>query len=77
MWLQFREYLPHFDFESGPPGEDSLVDFFKYLRLEKKYASTTLWTWYSCVNSMMKMKYNVKLQNLPRLTMVGGVLTVR
>jgi hypothetical protein len=70
MWLQFRDYLPQFDFESGPPGEDSLVNFFKYLRLEKKFASTTLWTWYSCINSMMKRKYNVKLQNLPRLTML-------
>ena len=69
MWLQFRDYLPQFDFESGPPGEDSFWAFFKYLRLEKNNASTTLWTWYSCVNSMMKRKY-VKLQNLPRLTMV-------
>ncbi len=70
MWLQFGDYLPQCDFESGPPGEDSLVNFFKYLRLEKKFASTTLWTWYSCVNSMMKRKYNVKLQNLPCLTML-------
>jgi hypothetical protein len=60
---------PDLDFESGPPGEDSFVAFLKYLRLEKKYAPTTLWTWYSCMNSMIQRK-NMKLQNLPRLTMV-------
>jgi len=70
IWSQFREHLADFDFESGPPGEESLVAFFKHLRLEKKFASTTLWTCYSCINSMMKRKYNVKLQSLPRLTML-------
>ena len=29
-----------------------------------------LWTYYSCLNSMMKRKYNFKLQELPRLTML-------
>jgi hypothetical protein len=30
------------DFETGPPGEESFTRFFNFLRLEKKYASTTL-----------------------------------
>ena len=29
-----------------------------------------MWTFYSCLNSIMKRKYNVKLQELPRLTML-------
>jgi hypothetical protein len=29
-----------------------------------------MWTYYSCLNSMMKSKYNIKLQELPRLTML-------
>jgi hypothetical protein len=56
------------DFETGPPGEEAFTRYF--LRLEKKYASSTLWTYYSCLNSMMKWKYNFKLQELPRLTML-------
>ncbi len=35
----------------------------KFLRLEKNLASTSLWTYYLCLNSMMKQKYNVKLQD--------------
>ena len=46
MWAQFRENLTDFDFDSGPPGKESFVAFFKHLRLEKKFASTNLWTWY-------------------------------
>jgi len=71
MWALFREFISSdFDFESGPPGEECFTKFFKYLRTEKKYASTSMWTIYSCLNSMMKRKYNVKLQELPRLTML-------
>jgi hypothetical protein len=70
MWSQFRDFIPDFDFASGPPGEEAFTNFFKFLRLEKNLASTSLWTYYSCLNSMMKRKYNVKLQNYPRLTML-------
>ena len=66
----FRDFVVEVDFETGPPGEESFTRFFNFLRLEKKYASTTLWTYYSCLNSMMKRKYNIKLQELPRLTML-------
>jgi hypothetical protein len=70
MWFQFCDYISYFDFESSPPGEESFMKFFKYLRLEKKFTSSSLWTFYSCLNSMMKRKYNVKLQELPQLTML-------
>jgi hypothetical protein len=33
-------------------------------------ASTSLLTYCSCLNSMMKQKYNVQLQDFPRLTML-------
>jgi hypothetical protein len=45
-WLQFLEVSGDFDFEAGPPGEDLLSKYFKFLRLEKKVASYTLWTVY-------------------------------
>ena len=69
MWTMFRDFSI-FDFESGPPGEEYFTKFFQYLRLEKHYASSSMWTFYSCLNSIMKRKYNVKLQELPRLTML-------
>ena len=70
IWSQFRDFVAEVDFESAPPGEESFIRFFNFLRLEKKYASNTLWMYYSCLNSMMKRKYNFKLQDLPRLTML-------
>ncbi len=70
IWSQFRDFVPEHEFELGPPGEESFSLFFNFLRQEKKFASTTLWTYYSCLNSIMKRKYNVKLQELSRLTML-------
>ncbi len=70
MWSQFRNFNSDFDFESGSPGGESLTKFVKFLRLEKNLASTYLWTYYSCLNSMMKQKYKIKLQDFPRLTML-------
>ncbi len=61
IWVHFRDLVVEVDFETGPPGEESFTRFFNFLRLEKKYALTTLWTYYSCLNSMMKRKYNIKL----------------
>jgi hypothetical protein len=54
IWAHFRDFAVEVDFETGPPGEESLTRYFNFLRLEKKYASSTLWTYYSCLNSMMK-----------------------
>ncbi len=55
-WSQFRDFNLDFDFESDPPGEESFTKFVKFLRLEKNLASTSLWTYYSCLNTMMKQK---------------------
>jgi len=68
VWLQFVEFNKDFDFEAGPPGEEVLSNYFKFLRLEKKVASSTLCTIYSILNCIMKRKYSVRLQELHRLT---------
>jgi integrase len=70
IWTQFREFAADFNLEAAPPGEEILANFFKWLREEKKMASSTMWTYYSCVNSILKRKYNVKLQEIPRITML-------
>ena len=69
IWTQFRSFIMDFDLETGAPGEEIFANFFKWLRHEKKMASSSMWTYYSCVNSIMKRKYNVKLQEIPRITM--------
>jgi hypothetical protein len=35
----------------------------------KKVATSSLWTIYSYINSVLKHKYGVKLQSLPRVIM--------
>ncbi len=57
-----------FDFEDGPLGEELLTANFKYLRFEKKTKSSSVWTFYSYINSVMKRKYSSKLQEYPRLS---------
>jgi hypothetical protein len=42
IWAHFRDFVVEVDFETGPPGEESFTRFFNFLRLEKKYALTTL-----------------------------------
>jgi hypothetical protein len=69
-WAQFVEFNSEFDFEAGFPGEEVFTKYFKYLREEKKVASSTLWTTYSYLNSILKRKYSAKLQQFPRLTML-------
>ena len=69
-WSQFVDFCGDFDFDAGQPGEELLSNYFKFLRLERKMASSSLWTVYSCINSIFKRKYNAKLQDLSRLTLL-------
>ena len=69
-WSQFVDFCGDFDFEAGQPGEELLSNYFKFLCLDRKMASSSLWTVYSCLNSIFKRKYNAKLQDLPRLTLL-------
>jgi len=69
-WQDFKACYDEFQFEAGPPGEDILIEYFKHLREVKMAATTTLWTLYSYLNSVLKRKYNFMLQSLPRVTML-------
>jgi len=70
VWGQLKDFNSEFDFSEGPHGEDLLMNYFKDLRLEKKVASSTMWTFYSYINSIMQRKYGVKLQAHPRITLL-------
>ena len=68
-WKEFRDLHPTINFETSPPGEEALIAYFKHLREEKNVATTSMWTFYSYINSIIKRKYGEKLQSFPRLTM--------
>jgi len=68
-WKGFKDLAGEFNFEAGPPGECLIVNYFRDLRFEKKVASSTMWTFYSYLNSILKRKYGFKLQELPRVTL--------
>jgi hypothetical protein len=70
-WSQFVDFCGDFDFEAGQSGKELLSNYFKFLRLDRKMASSSLWTVYLCLNSIFKRKYNAKLQDLPRLTLLN------
>ena len=67
-WKNFKSLSPEWNAEEGPPGEDVLINFFKHLREVKKVASSSLWTHYSQINSIVQEKYDVKLQQWHRVT---------
>jgi len=48
--------------------EDIFIQYFDYLRNEKQYASSTLWSVYSIINHKVQIMYGQKLQTMPRLT---------
>ena len=50
------------------PTETEFLDFFRDLRINKKRASSSMWTVYSMVNSVCKAKYGLNLQSFPRIT---------
>jgi hypothetical protein len=60
------ELNPENNFEEGPPGEEAIVNFFRYLRFEKKVASSSLWTLFSYLNSILKRKYGFKFKSWTR-----------
>jgi len=55
------------DFKESPPGEEVLAKYFAHLQNVKEMASSTMWTLYSYINSVMQRKYSKKLQEYPRL----------
>ena len=70
LWQDFKTFTVGHNFEDSQPGEENFITFFKHMRLEKKMATSTLWTHYSMLNSVMKRKYGSKIQDFPRVTML-------
>ena len=67
-WLKFREFFPcSLDFDTRMPSEEEFSTYFRFLRQDKGFSSSTLWTTYSMLNSVCKGKYGTPLQKYPRL----------
>jgi hypothetical protein len=69
-WQDFKTFTVGHNYEDSQPGEEDFIAFFKHIRLEKKIATSTLWTHYSMLNSVMKKKYGSKIQDFLRVTML-------
>jgi len=69
IWKEFLSFCPtSHEFENRLPTEDEFTAYFKHLREVKKMASSSMWTYYSMINSCVKGIYSDKLQNFPRIT---------
>ena len=55
-------------FDDSAPGEEDLINYFKFIRTERKMASSSMWVQYSHVNVVLKNRYGIKLQGFPRIT---------
>ena len=67
IWMDFVSFC-ECSFDDSAPKEDSFLKYFKFLREDKKLASSSLWSYYSLLNTVMKNRYNTPLQQYPRIT---------
>ena len=69
VWLEFVNLVEASpgDFVGRNPSEGELISYFKHLRENKKMASSSMWTYYSMINSIYKDMYG---KNLPRITRI-------
>ena len=65
--MDFIEHTGSF-FDDSAPGEEDLINYFKFIRTERKMASCSMWVLYSHVNVVLKNRYGIKLQGFPRIT---------
>ena len=59
-WEDFKTYIAGHNFKECHPGEEDIISFFNHLRNEKKMASSSIWTIYSYINSVMKRKLSME-----------------
>jgi len=68
-WCEFREFFDiSSEFDERMPTESEFLAFFRDLRVNKKRASSSMWTVFSMINSTCKAKYGLNLQTFPRIT---------
>ena len=66
IWEKFVKFCG-FD-EKNAPKEEQVLKLIKKLRYEENAASSSLWTYYSMLNSCVKAKYGFNLKHYSRVT---------
>ncbi len=52
------------------PGEDDYIRYFHYLKKNKEFKASSLWSTYSHLNNVHRRIWGIKLQKRPRITML-------
>lgn len=66
-WTYFTRRMEK-SYDEAPPSESDFITYFMWLRNEKNSASSSLWVYYSHINTVMKNRYGCKMQMFPRIT---------
>ena len=68
IWKDFKIFLGDFDLEKSIPSEDDVLRWIRKMRTEDKFMSSSLWTKYSMVNTVIKAKYGFSMKDYHRVT---------
>ena len=67
LWEEFKQFSDR-DFAEKVPAEDDILKYIRFLREDRKLASSSVWTCYSMLNSVIKSKYGLSLKAYVRVT---------
>ena len=65
-WKQFCDFCK---LSEGKPNEEDFLQYFDFLKNEKNYAASTLWSIYSMLNYKLQLLFGEKMQQYPRITL--------
>ena len=63
-WIQFMDFIGEF----RRPTETDYLQYFDQLHSVKNQKASTIWSTYSCLNSIHQREFSEKLQCYPRIT---------
>jgi len=66
-WKQFCNFCK---LSEGKPNEEDFLQYFDFLKNERQYASSTLWSIYSMLNYKLQLLFGEKIQQYPRITLL-------
>lgn len=66
-WSLFVSYV---NLGDRRPSEDEFIQYFHYLKNDRKLAASTIWSHYSMINHKYQTQTGQKLQMYPRITML-------
>ena len=71
LWREYKDYTfqsgAGMNWEEERPKEEDVLAWVHYLRKDRKAASSSLWTYYSMLNTVVKSKYGFNLKTYVRV----------